>query len=77
MVGEHARELYDYFVSKLQEGYESEKVKNGVFQAMMEVGLINDGPVGGSTTLRSLVSQPACFLLFSFFFSGSQASARC
>ncbi|KAI9860451.1 MAG: D-tyrosyl-tRNA(Tyr) deacylase [Trichoglossum hirsutum] len=45
MAGEQARELYDYFVSKVQEGYESEKIKNGVFQAMMEVSLINDGPV--------------------------------
>ena len=30
----------------MQELYEAEKVKNGVFQAMMEVGLVNDGPVG-------------------------------
>ncbi len=30
----------------MQEIYEPEKVKNGVFQAMMEVGLVNDGPVG-------------------------------
>ncbi|KAH0542054.1 hypothetical protein FGG08_003519 [Glutinoglossum americanum] len=61
MAGEQAKELYDHFVSKVQEGYESEKVKNGVYQAMMEVGLINDGPVGGSTVWRSLVSQPACY----------------
>ena len=40
-----AKELYDYFFSKVQEGYHAERVKDGVFQAMMEVGLINDGPV--------------------------------
>ena len=34
--GEDARELYDLFFTKVQELYESEKVKNGVFQAMME-----------------------------------------
>ncbi|KAI9768804.1 MAG: D-tyrosyl-tRNA(Tyr) deacylase [Geoglossum simile] len=45
MAGDQAKELYDYFVSKIQEGYEQGKVKNGVFQAMMKVGLINDGPV--------------------------------
>ena len=45
MGGDKARELYDYFFSKVQEGYQAEKVKDGVFQAMMEVGLINDGPV--------------------------------
>lgn len=41
--GEKARELYDRFFLKVQELYESEKVKNGVFQAMMQVGLVNDG----------------------------------
>lgn len=43
--GEHAKELYEYFYSHLQMLYDGEKVKNGVFQAMMEVGLVNDGPV--------------------------------
>ncbi|KAL8918286.1 MAG: hypothetical protein Q9208_007454 [Pyrenodesmia sp. 3 TL-2023] len=43
--GEKARELYDHFVLKVQELYEKDKVKNGVFQAMMQVNLQNDGPV--------------------------------
>ncbi|KAL8763084.1 MAG: hypothetical protein Q9184_001044 [Pyrenodesmia sp. 2 TL-2023] len=43
--GETARELYDHFVLKVQELYEKDKVKNGVFQAMMQVNLQNDGPV--------------------------------
>lgn len=30
----------------MREIYDPEKVKNGVFQAMMEVGLVNEGPVG-------------------------------
>ncbi|KAL8651461.1 MAG: hypothetical protein Q9210_003238 [Variospora velana] len=34
--GEKARELYDLFVLKVQELYEKDKVKNGVFQAMMQ-----------------------------------------
>ena len=34
--GEQARELYEHFVAKIQEMYEKEKVKNGVFQAMMQ-----------------------------------------
>ncbi|KAL8981738.1 MAG: hypothetical protein Q9205_003563 [Flavoplaca limonia] len=34
--GEQARELYEHFVTKIQEFYEKEKVKNGVFQAMMQ-----------------------------------------
>lgn len=42
---ELAKELYDHFYAKVQELYSAQKVKNGVFQAMMEVGLVNDGPV--------------------------------
>ncbi|KAK8207634.1 D-tyrosyl-tRNA(Tyr) deacylase [Zalaria obscura] len=40
-----AKELYDHFVAKVQSLYKEEQVKNGVFQAMMDVGLVNDGPV--------------------------------
>lgn len=43
---EQAKELYDHFFAKVQSLYNEDKVKNGVFQAMMDVGLINDGPVG-------------------------------
>jgi len=45
MAGEEARILYQRFVKKVQEGYQHERVKDGVFQAMMEVALVNDGPV--------------------------------
>lgn len=34
--GEQARELYDHFVTKVEGMYEKDKVKNGVFQAMMQ-----------------------------------------
>jgi D-aminoacyl-tRNA deacylase len=40
-----AKELYHYFVSQVQELYVSDRVKDGVFQAMMQVSLVNDGPV--------------------------------
>ncbi|KAI1762183.1 D-Tyr tRNAtyr deacylase-like domain-containing protein [Hypoxylon sp. FL1150] len=45
MGGEEAKRLYEYFFNKVQQGYAADKVKNGVFQAMMEVALVNDGPV--------------------------------
>ncbi|KAI4164171.1 MAG: hypothetical protein LQ342_002135 [Letrouitia transgressa] len=35
--GVQARELYDRFFAKVQELYEPDKVKNGLFQAMMQV----------------------------------------
>lgn len=42
---EEARRLYHYFVQKVRAGYQEERVKDGQFQAMMEVALVNDGPV--------------------------------
>ncbi|MCJ1247633.1 D-tyrosyl-tRNA(Tyr) deacylase [Trapelia coarctata] len=63
--GEMAKELYDCFFAKVQELYEPDKVKNGVFQAMMEVGIVNDGPVGvdyrsedGAVTLEIETNPP-------------------
>lgn len=49
-----AKELYDRFVSRLKNAWAEEKVKEGVFQAMMEVALVNDGPV----TLEFNVDAP-------------------
>ncbi|KAI1189419.1 D-Tyr tRNAtyr deacylase-like domain-containing protein [Nemania serpens] len=43
--GEDARRLYQYFFDKVRQGYAPNKVQDGVFQAMMEVALVNDGPV--------------------------------
>ncbi|KAI0530030.1 D-Tyr tRNAtyr deacylase-like domain-containing protein [Xylaria digitata] len=43
--GEEAKRLYQYFFEKVRQGYAADKVQNGVFQAMMEVALVNDGPV--------------------------------
>jgi D-tyrosyl-tRNA(Tyr) deacylase len=40
---EQARVLYEYFVQKLRS--RQVQVETGVFQAMMEVHLVNDGPV--------------------------------
>jgi hypothetical protein len=40
-----AKDLYDYFYSKMGALYAADRVKNGVFQAMMEVASVNDGPV--------------------------------
>lgn len=43
---EKGKELYDGFVKKIRREYHEDRVKDGVFQAMMDVGLVNDGPVG-------------------------------
>lgn len=40
------KELYDSFIAQVRSLYREERVKDGVFQAMMDVGLVNDGPVG-------------------------------
>ena len=44
--GEKAKHLYQTFFKKVQELYEPAKVKDGIFAAMMDVALVNDGPVG-------------------------------
>lgn len=41
-----ARRVYDRFYNCMRESYVADRVKNGVFQAMMDVELKNDGPVG-------------------------------
>ena len=51
--GDFAKELYEYFFTQVQKLYTTERVKDGVFQAMMEVALINDGPVTLEVNTRS------------------------
>ena len=57
MGGDEAKVLYQHFYQKVQEGYMAEKVKDGVFQAMMQVALVNDGPVSAPL---SLLYQHGC-----------------
>lgn len=43
--GEQAVILYNEFLSQLRRGLGEDKVKDGQFGAMMDVALVNDGPV--------------------------------
>ncbi|GMM47305.1 D-tyrosyl-tRNA(Tyr) deacylase [Pichia kluyveri] len=43
--GHLANELYEAFLKELRDGLSVESVKDGVFGAMMDVGIVNDGPV--------------------------------
>lgn len=40
-----AKDYYETFINMLKADYESGKIQDGVFGAMMDVSLINDGPV--------------------------------
>ena len=42
---DHAQVLYGKFASKLKSILGEDKIKEGIFGAMMEVTIINDGPV--------------------------------
>ena len=42
---ELAEKLYHYFVSCLEKSLGKEKVATGIFREMMDVELVNDGPV--------------------------------
>ena len=64
---EIAKDLYDIFIAKVRGLYETEKIKDGVFQAMMDVELINDGPVGiDYRSDDSAVSNIATFSPFDY-----------
>jgi D-Tyr-tRNA(Tyr) deacylase len=39
------QEYYQSFVERVAQGYSADKVKDGIFGAMMQVHLVNDGPV--------------------------------
>ncbi|TID31352.1 hypothetical protein CANINC_000063 [Pichia inconspicua] len=43
--GHLANELYESFLAELRKTLGDDKVKDGVFGAMMDVGIVNDGPV--------------------------------
>lgn len=45
MKSEPAREMYSQFLEMLKKNYQEDKIKDGVFGAMMDVALVNDGPV--------------------------------
>ncbi len=42
---EEANELYEAFVKRMKENLGAQKIKTGIFAAMMKVKIINDGPV--------------------------------
>lgn len=54
---EDAKRLYEYFVSAVKKEYHPERVGDGRFQAMMEVALVNDGPVCLTSMITVLVRQ--------------------
>jgi len=45
MPPDSARPFYEQFLGLLKRKYKPEAIKDGVFGAMMEVSLINDGPI--------------------------------
>lgn len=56
--GSKAKELYQAFFKKVQDLYEPDRVKDGVFAAIMDVALVNDGPVGIDYTCLDNEVQP-------------------
>lgn len=45
IAGPQAKPLYEYFLNQLRTELGDENVKDGVFGAMMDVALVNDGPI--------------------------------
>ncbi|KIM86309.1 hypothetical protein PILCRDRAFT_322107 [Piloderma croceum F 1598] len=61
MSTEPSRELYATFLENLRCSYQPDKIKDGVFGAMMNVNLTNEGPVTFTLDSRKFeyVDQPA------------------
>ena len=53
MGGDQARTLYEAFVDHCRAGYRADRVGTGVFAAMMQVELCNDGPVTVELTAQA------------------------
>jgi len=53
---EIAKELYEYFVSRVGELHGPDRISDGVFQAIMQVSLVNDGPVRDVHSIGKSVS---------------------
>ena len=45
MKSNEAQIMYNQFLDMLKEGYETDKIHDGAFGEMMDVELVNDGPV--------------------------------
>jgi len=52
MGGDEAKELYQIFFNKVQQGYQPERVKDGVFQAMMVSTVLSTITLPENTLLR-------------------------
>ncbi|BGP21223.1 D-tyrosyl-tRNA(Tyr) deacylase [Rhodotorula toruloides] len=52
-----AKQMYEDFLQDLRTKYKTERIKDGQFQAMMDVQLVNDGPV--TLILDSATDAPA------------------
>jgi D-tyrosyl-tRNA(Tyr) deacylase len=69
---EKGRELYDAFIGEVRKLYHEDRVKDGVFQAMMDVSLVNDGPVG--IDYRCIDEAVNAILVASSLRNGSQTN---
>jgi D-tyrosyl-tRNA(Tyr) deacylase len=54
---EEAKPLYELFVSRMRRNIGEERVQTGVFGAMMQVHIVNDGPV--TIIIESLQTPPS------------------
>ncbi|KAJ3198034.1 hypothetical protein HDU67_003607 [Dinochytrium kinnereticum] len=45
MKSDTSKSMYTTFLSRMKSSYTPDKIKDGVFGAMMQVNIVNDGPV--------------------------------
>lgn len=79
--GLKAKTLYQTFFKKVQDLYTPDKVKDGVFAAMMDVALVNDGPVGLDYTCLDgevllIILPPACCSSSDYYIANCAVRSR-
>ncbi|CAI2726765.1 unnamed protein product [Schistosoma spindalis] len=52
-----SKDIYSQLINQLKKNYNEDKVKDGIFGAMMDVSLINDGPVTITLDSNPVISR--------------------
>ena len=75
MGGGEAKPFYDAFLAKMRNMYAEDKIHDGEFGAMMDVSLVNDGPVT-ICTYRPCLCVCVCVRACSLYMSTNVNSYR-
>ena len=56
--GEESKQFYEEFLAEMRKNYSADRIKDGQFGAMMQVSLVNDGPVTLEVEAMAAAKEP-------------------